>query len=188
MYIVMKGYYSIKDAANHLGVNAETLRRWDKVGKLKATRLSNSSYRWYSIEAINKITQEGFQDIEPKRFPASIYSDKVIDFHSATIPDEKYFTRLVHEVAISVEHYIDCEIIDGPYDLNRDIIGYYREGGRKKLVYIQTKKVKGIGEKELKKELDGLYKHIGNSKIKKPDKIIFALSIDLNSTQRDNVR
>lgn len=184
----MEGYYSIKDAANKLGVNAETLRRWDKAGKLKATRLSNNSYRWYSIEIINKIIKEGFQEEEVKRFPASIYSDKIIDFHSATVPNATYFTSIVHDIAVKVEHFTDCEIIDGPYDKNRDIVGYYKESGKKKLVYIQTKREKGIGEKKLKEELDGLYKHINEGKIKKPDKIIFALSIDLNSTQRDLVR
>jgi predicted site-specific integrase-resolvase len=71
MYKDMRGYYSIKDAANKLGVNAETLRRWDKAGKLKATRLTNNS-TWYSIEAIDKIVHEGFDGDEPKRFPASI--------------------------------------------------------------------------------------------------------------------
>ena len=36
--VVMKDYYSIAEAAKILGKSKETLRRWDREGKLNAVR------------------------------------------------------------------------------------------------------------------------------------------------------
>lgn len=43
----MKKYYSIAEVANLLSVSKETLRRWDKNGKLSAVREPMSNYRVY---------------------------------------------------------------------------------------------------------------------------------------------
>jgi excisionase family DNA binding protein len=40
---------TIKTAAEILGVSVETLRNWDKAGKLKARRNKNNRYRLYNI-------------------------------------------------------------------------------------------------------------------------------------------
>lgn len=44
----------IKEAAKMLGVNPETLRRWDRSGKLKAIVISPRGDRRYSKEDIEK--------------------------------------------------------------------------------------------------------------------------------------
>lgn len=44
----MKNYYSISEVAEILNKNPETLRRWDREGKLKAVREPMSNYRVYS--------------------------------------------------------------------------------------------------------------------------------------------
>lgn len=40
-------YLTIAQAADHIGVSAATLRRWDATGKLKAVRRQGSKYRFY---------------------------------------------------------------------------------------------------------------------------------------------
>ena len=44
---IMKEYYSISEVADLLSVSKETLRRWDKNGKLEAVREPMSNYRVY---------------------------------------------------------------------------------------------------------------------------------------------
>ena len=44
----------IKEAAEMLGVNPETLRRWDKTGKLKAIIISKRGDRRYRKEDIER--------------------------------------------------------------------------------------------------------------------------------------
>lgn len=63
----MKKYYSISEAAEMLGKSKETLRRWDREGKLSAVREPMSNYRVYKadqlqifdeLDLINKDAQE----------------------------------------------------------------------------------------------------------------------------------
>lgn len=49
---VMKKYYSISEVSDMLGVTKETLRRWDKSGKLSAVREPMSNYRVYKKEQL----------------------------------------------------------------------------------------------------------------------------------------
>ncbi|RLD82446.1 MAG: DNA (cytosine-5-)-methyltransferase [Bacteroidetes bacterium] len=59
----MKKYYSISEVANILGKSTETLRRWDRDGKLSAVREPMSNYRVYRKEQLqlfpefNEVTQ-----------------------------------------------------------------------------------------------------------------------------------
>lgn len=50
-----KNYITIKEAAEILGVSPMTLRRWDKKGKLKASRHPFNGYRIYNRKEIEKI-------------------------------------------------------------------------------------------------------------------------------------
>lgn len=45
----------IKEAAELLGVNPETLRRWDNEGRLKAVRIGKRQDRRYKLEDLQKI-------------------------------------------------------------------------------------------------------------------------------------
>ncbi|MBT6120992.1 MerR family transcriptional regulator [bacterium] len=50
-------YLTVKEAAKVLGVNPETLRRWDNIGKLKTKRHPMNNYRIYDpveVEALRK--------------------------------------------------------------------------------------------------------------------------------------
>jgi len=43
----MKDYLTVKEAAEYIGVSPQTLRRWDKDGKLKPVRQPTNQYRYY---------------------------------------------------------------------------------------------------------------------------------------------
>lgn len=47
----------IKEAAEMLGINPETLRRWDNQGRLQAVRMGKRKDRRYRIEDIQKIIE-----------------------------------------------------------------------------------------------------------------------------------
>lgn len=48
----------IKEAAEILGVNPETLRRWDNEGRLRAVRLGKRQDRRYKMDDIQKIIDD----------------------------------------------------------------------------------------------------------------------------------
>jgi excisionase family DNA binding protein len=43
----LKNYLTIKEAADFLGVTPETLRNWDRAGKMRAARHPINRYRLY---------------------------------------------------------------------------------------------------------------------------------------------
>lgn len=51
-------YYSAKTASKMLGVTAQTLRNWDKEGKLKPSYVKSNGYRYYSEESILEFTNQ----------------------------------------------------------------------------------------------------------------------------------
>ena len=51
-------YYSTKAVAEKLGVTSQTLRNWDREGKLKPSYVKSNGYRYYSEESILAYTQE----------------------------------------------------------------------------------------------------------------------------------
>ena len=57
-----KAFITIKEAAEILGVSRDTLRRWDKAGKLKTKRHPMNNFRIYDpteVEALRKAILEG---------------------------------------------------------------------------------------------------------------------------------
>jgi len=53
-----KKYFTIKEAAEYLGVVPLTLRNWDKNGKFLAGRHPISNYRIYKTEDLEKLLRE----------------------------------------------------------------------------------------------------------------------------------
>jgi MerR family transcriptional regulator, copper efflux regulator len=53
-----RDYFTIKEASKLLGVCQATLRRWDKLGKLKAIRHPINGYRLYNKGAIKGIIRQ----------------------------------------------------------------------------------------------------------------------------------
>ncbi len=61
-----KGVVTIKLASEILGISVETLRNWDKSGKLSAERDSNG-YRCYRINDLEKFAdQNGLRRKKPR--------------------------------------------------------------------------------------------------------------------------
>ena len=51
-------YFSIKEAAEILGVSALTLRNWDKSGKFPAQRHPMNNYRVYKLSSLESIVAD----------------------------------------------------------------------------------------------------------------------------------
>ena len=51
-------YFSIKEAADILGVSPLTLRNWDKSGKFPAQRHPMNNYRVYKLSALESIVND----------------------------------------------------------------------------------------------------------------------------------
>ena len=51
-------YLSAKSVSKKLGVTAQTLRNWDREGKLKPAYVKSNGYRYYSLDDILSFTQE----------------------------------------------------------------------------------------------------------------------------------
>jgi excisionase family DNA binding protein len=54
----LKDYLTVGEAAAFLGVSAETLRNWDRSGKLKAYRHPINRYRLYRREELESFLRE----------------------------------------------------------------------------------------------------------------------------------
>lgn len=50
-----KQYYSINEFSKKLGVTAQTLRNWDRNGKLHPHHTTSNGYRYYSHEQLNQV-------------------------------------------------------------------------------------------------------------------------------------
>lgn len=53
-----KGYITVKQAAEYLGVTVMTLHRWDAKGKLKAQRHPINHYRLYKQGDLEKLLKK----------------------------------------------------------------------------------------------------------------------------------
>lgn len=69
----MSKLLSIQEAATFLGVNPETLRRWDRNGKLVAIRINDRSNRKYRYEDLLKV-KAGYEQEKYKNFDIIPYS------------------------------------------------------------------------------------------------------------------
>ncbi|MGH7203709.1 MAG: MerR family transcriptional regulator [Candidatus Levyibacteriota bacterium] len=53
-----KSLVTVKEAAELFGVSIQTIRRWDKTGRLKAVRHPMNNYRLYSLVKLQVIVKE----------------------------------------------------------------------------------------------------------------------------------
>ena len=58
---------TIKAAADVLGVSEQTLRRWDRAGKLRPTRHPINGYRLYRRDVINDLKHRIYDRADTKR-------------------------------------------------------------------------------------------------------------------------
>ena len=59
---ILEKYYTINQFSKILGVTPQTLRNWDRNGKLPPHHTSGNGYRYYSSEQLNQI-----RGVKPKK-------------------------------------------------------------------------------------------------------------------------
>lgn len=53
-----KGLITVKKASKLFNVSIQTIRRWDKTGKLKAVRHPMNNYRLYRLADLKKLAEK----------------------------------------------------------------------------------------------------------------------------------
>jgi predicted site-specific integrase-resolvase len=122
-------YYSSKTVTQILGVTAQTLRNWDKEGKLKPSYVKSNGYRYYSEDSILSYTQE-------RKTKKNL---NVIGY--ARVSSKKQSDDLERQVN-DIKTYLDSKYID--YEIITDIgsgINYTKPGLKKLIEKINRKEV-----------------------------------------------
>ena len=122
-------YYSSKKVTEILGVTAQTLRNWDKEGKLKPSYVKSNGYRYYSEDSILSYTQE-------RKTKKNL---NVIGY--ARVSSKKQFDDLERQVN-NLKTYLDSKYTD--YEIITDIgsgINYTKPGLKKLIEKINRKEV-----------------------------------------------
>ena len=122
-------YYSSKTVTQILGVTAQTLRNWDKEGKLKPSYVKSNGYRYYSEDSILSYTQE-------RKTKKNL---NVIGY--ARVSSKKQADDLDRQVN-NLKTYLDSKYTD--YEIMTDIgsgIDYTKPGLKKLIEKINRKEV-----------------------------------------------
>ena len=122
-------YYSSKTVSQMLGVTAQTLRNWDREGKLKPSYVKSNGYRYYSEDSILSYTQER----KTKK------NQNVIGY--ARVSSKKQSDDLERQVN-NLKAYLDSKYSD--YEIITDIgsgINYTKPGLKKLIEKINRKEV-----------------------------------------------
>jgi len=122
-------YYSSKTVTQILGVTAQTLRNWDKEGKLKPSYVKSNGYRYYSEDSILSYTQE-------RKTKKNL---NVIGY--ARVSSKKQSDDLERQVN-NLKKYLDSKYSD--YEIITDIgsgINYTKLGLKKLIEKINKKEV-----------------------------------------------
>ena len=122
-------YYSSKKVTEILGVTAQTLRNWDKEGKLKPSYVKSNGYRYYSEDSILSYTQE-------RKTKKNL---NVIGY--ARVSSKKQFDDLERQVN-NLKTYLDSKYTE--YEIITDIgsgINYTKPGLKKLIERINRKEV-----------------------------------------------
>ena len=122
-------YYSSKKVTEILGVTAQTLRNWDKEGKLKPSYVKSNGYRYYSEDSILSYTQE-------RKTKKNL---NVIGY--ARVSSNKQSDDLERQVN-NLKTYLDSKYTD--YEIITDIgsgINYTKPGLKKLIEKINRKEV-----------------------------------------------
>ncbi|HNX00949.1 MAG TPA: DNA methyltransferase [Candidatus Cloacimonadota bacterium] len=111
----MAKFLSVKQAAEKLGINAHTLRRWDRDGKFTSVRHPVNNYRVYTEEQVNILIKE----MEPA-YQLEPYDTK----QSPTAYHKTEYGSLYNIDAIELlrslpNNSIDLIIADPPYNIGK---------------------------------------------------------------------
>lgn len=104
--LFMSKYYSINKFSKILGVSAQTLRNWDKKGKLHPHHTSSNGYRYYSHEQLNQVMNVK-PNLDRKELMKRISQnkvDKVVVFYKDRL------LRFGFELVEYIASLYDCDI------------------------------------------------------------------------------
>lgn len=111
----MSQYYSISKFSKIVGVTPQTLRNWDKSGRLHPHHTSANGYRWYSEEQLNKVL-----NIQP--------NTKRITVGYCRVSSKKQTDNLNRQI-VNMQTYLNAQ--GQPYKIITDIgsgIDYNKKG------------------------------------------------------------
>lgn len=121
-------YYSSKTVTEILGVTAQTLRNWDKNGKLKPAYVKSNGYRYYSEDSILVFTSQKKHKIQ-----------RVVGY--ARVSSKKQFDDLERQVD-NLKTYLDTKYQN--YEIITDIgsgINYTKPGLKKLIEKINKREI-----------------------------------------------
>ena len=104
--LFMSKYYSINKFSKILGASAQTLRNWDKKGKLHPHHTSSNGYRYYSHEQLNQVMNVK-PNLDRKELMKRISQnkvDKVVVFYKDRL------LRFGFELVEYIASLYDCDI------------------------------------------------------------------------------
>ena len=121
-------YYSSKTVTEILGVTAQTLRNWDREGKLKPSYVKSNGYRYYSEDSILSFTNQKKHKIQ-----------RVVGY--ARVSNEKQSDDLERQVD-NLKTYLNTKYQN--YEIITDIgsgINYTKPGLRKLIEKINKREI-----------------------------------------------
>ena len=128
----MEKYYAVGETAQKIGVTTQTLRDWDKTGKLKPHHVAKSGFRYYSQEQINQIIGKHGGTVEKK----------VIGYCRVSSPKQK------DDLERQIDNVKTYLITQGqPFEIISDIgsgINYSKKGLQELIQLITTNQVSKI--------------------------------------------
>lgn len=122
-------YLSSKTVTKILGVTAQTLRNWDREGKLKPSYAKSNGYRYYSEDSILSFTQERKT------------KEKLSVVGYARVSSQKQKDDLERQIN-NLKEYLNCKYED--FEIISDIgsgINYTKPGLKKLIEKINKKEV-----------------------------------------------
>jgi len=109
----MKNFLTISQTAKMLGVNKETLRRWDNSGKFKPQRHPINNYRVYNLEQIDLLANE-------LKFECEIEKNKTLGTpYFKTDYGSLYNLDIIEFFKNLDKESIDLIIADPPYNIKK---------------------------------------------------------------------
>jgi molybdopterin-binding protein len=101
---VTKQIYSASEAARALGISLDTLRRWDRQGRIETTR-NNANRRQVSAREIDRLRGSGRPGLSARNRLRGVVSDVKVDGLVAQV--EIQVTEPAHVVAIVTRESVE---------------------------------------------------------------------------------
>jgi len=182
----------IKEARQKYGLTQKKLAQRLKISQQIISRIESGKQN-ISLETLNNVCKSlgivlnaekfGFKETEK---PQETSSRDIL--HFGNFPPER-FTRMCFWLVERSSEFDRAEYYDMTGDKKRDVIGYkYNRVGKEGKWYFQCKRYKKIYPGQLKKELDGIKRHVDEDENFKPDRIVFVTACPVSPSCKDDVK